>query len=104
MIYQVFQNHQIFQNGTSSSTSPPPPVPAGVNKPTENTNDHGSQSVGSKVAPPLMMGRGLLAQQLLQKKEKTKPVSLSPPLDEKPPSIEPSRTKSGTLFFNCSAY
>ena len=54
---------------------------------------------------PVMMGRGLLAQQLLQKKAKAASSQPPPPLDEKPPNVEPM-TKSGMIcnsffVFNC---
>jgi len=74
------------QNGQTTS----PPAPSGVKPP--STADTQTSKAPAQKTGPVMMGRGLLAQQLLQKKAKS-PTPTPPPPDEKPPS-EPQRTKS----------
>lgn len=92
--------------GHSGQNGYPTPTPGGVKPVTSSTTDT-AKSAPQK-APPIMMGRGLLAQQLLQKKEKAKSPSPPPPSEEKasvtittqsvspPPSYTPGHSTSAS--------
>ena len=83
MIISSISNY--LQNGQTTS----PPAPSGVKPP--STVDTQPPKAPAQKTGPVMMGRGLLAQQLLQKKAKSP--TPTPPLDEKP-ATEPQRSKT----------